>query len=105
MSVMQGPSAHASDDATPGRSTREAGTRTVLESSRIATIESARGRGYGTAMTVRIMDDGAAGGGDVAILQTTDMGKPIHERLGFRTVVEYTGYVDSRERRAGWRCI
>jgi GNAT superfamily N-acetyltransferase len=60
----------------------------------IATIESARGRGYGTAMTVRIVDDGAAGGCDVAILQATDMGKPIYERLGFRTVVEYSGYVD-----------
>jgi hypothetical protein len=60
----------------------------------ISTIESGRGRGYGTAMTARIMDDGVAGGCDVAILQATDMGRPIYERLGFRTVVEYSGYVD-----------
>ncbi len=60
----------------------------------IATIESARRRGYGAAMTMRIVDDGAADGCDVAILQASDMGMPIYERLGFRTVVEYTGYID-----------
>jgi GNAT superfamily N-acetyltransferase len=60
----------------------------------IATIETARKRGYGAAMTMRVVDDGAAGGCDVAILQASDMGQPIYERLGFRTVVEYTGWVD-----------
>jgi N-acetylglutamate synthase len=60
----------------------------------IATLETARRRGYGAAMTMRIVDDGAAEGCDVAILQASDMGRPIYERLGFRTVVEYVGYVD-----------
>lgn len=60
----------------------------------IATVETARKRGYGAAMTMRIVDDGAAAGCDVAILQASDMGKPIYERLGFRTVVEYVGWVD-----------
>lgn len=60
----------------------------------IATVETARRRGYGAAMTMRIVDDGAAAGCDVAILQASDMGFAIYERLGFRTVVEYTGYVD-----------
>jgi hypothetical protein len=60
----------------------------------IATVETARRRGYGAAMTMRIVDDGVADGCDVAILQASDMGRPIYERLGFRTVVEYTGYVD-----------
>jgi len=60
----------------------------------IATLEAARRRGYGAAMTMRIVDDGAADGCDVAILQASDMGRPIYERLGFRTVVEYVGYVD-----------
>jgi GNAT superfamily N-acetyltransferase len=60
----------------------------------IATVETARGRGYGAAMTMRIVDDGTAAGCDVAILQASDMGKPIYERLGFRTVVDYVGYVD-----------
>lgn len=60
----------------------------------IATIESARRQGHGAAMTMRIVDDGAAAGCDVAILQASNMGQPIYERLGFRTVVRYMGYVD-----------
>ena len=60
----------------------------------IATVESARHHGYGAAMTMRVVDDGAAAGCDVAILQSSAMGYPIYERLGFRTVVEYDGFVD-----------
>jgi len=60
----------------------------------IATVEGARGRGWGSAMTMRIVDDGAAAGCDVAILQASEMGRPIYERLGFRTVVDYVGFVD-----------
>ncbi len=30
----------------------------------------------------------------MAILQASDMGYPIYERLGFKTVVEYFAYVD-----------
>ena len=60
----------------------------------IATIESARKRGYGAAMTERIAADGAAAGCDVAILQASPMGLPIYERLGYRIVVVYDGYVE-----------
>lgn len=60
----------------------------------IATLASARGRGYGAAMTRRVAADGAAAGCDVAILQSSEMGFPIYERLGYRTVVEYMGYVE-----------
>jgi GNAT superfamily N-acetyltransferase len=60
----------------------------------IATIEAARRRGYGAAMTMRIVDDGLAAGCDVSVLQASDMGLPIYERLGFRTVVQYDGFVD-----------
>ena len=60
----------------------------------IATLPDARGRGYGTAMTMRIVDDGAVAGCDVACLQASEMGQPIYARLGFETVVEYVGYVD-----------
>jgi len=60
----------------------------------IATLASARGRGYGAAMTRRVAADGTAAGCDVATLQASEMGRPIYERLGYRTVVEYLGYVE-----------
>lgn len=60
----------------------------------IATVPAARRKGYGAAMTQRIIDDAVADGADVAILQASDMGKPTYERLGFRTVVEYVAYAD-----------
>jgi GNAT superfamily N-acetyltransferase len=60
----------------------------------IATIESARRRGYGAAMTARVVADGLLAGCDVAALQASEMGRPIYERLGFRTVVRYAAYVD-----------
>lgn len=60
----------------------------------LATVEGARKRGYGSAMTMRIVDDGAAEGCDVAVLQASEMGYPVYERLGFRTVVEYLGFID-----------
>ena len=53
----------------------------------IATTPDARRRGYGAAMSERVVADGAAVGCDVAILQASDMGRPIYERLGFRTVI------------------
>jgi GNAT superfamily N-acetyltransferase len=60
----------------------------------IATIPDARQRGFGTAMTDRIALDGRALGSDVAVLQASEMGRPIYERLGYRTVIEYVGYID-----------
>ena len=60
----------------------------------IATVPWARRRGLGAAVTQRIIDDGAASGCDVAVLQSSEMGRPIYERLGFRKVVDYVGYVD-----------
>jgi GNAT superfamily N-acetyltransferase len=63
----------------------------------IATVPNARKRGIGTAMTERIVDDGAAAGCEVAILQSSEMGRPIYEKLGFRTVVEYDGWIDQAQ--------
>jgi hypothetical protein len=60
----------------------------------ISTVESARRRGFGAAITARVAADGRRAGCDVAILQASPMGRPIYERLGYRTVVEYLGYVD-----------
>lgn len=60
----------------------------------IATVASARRRGFGEAMTTRVTADGAEAGCDVAILQASEMGKSLYERLGYRTVVEYLGFSD-----------
>lgn len=61
----------------------------------IATVESARRRGYGAAMTARVVADGADAGCDVAALQASEVGRPIYERQGFRTVVRYAAYIES----------
>jgi hypothetical protein len=45
-------------------------------------------------MTARVMADGVVAGCDVAALQASEMGRPIYERMGFRTVVRYTAYVE-----------
>jgi ribosomal protein S18 acetylase RimI-like enzyme len=60
----------------------------------IVTLASARRRGYGEAMTVRLAADGVAAGCDVAVLQASPMGLRLYERLGYRTVVRYMAYVE-----------
>jgi ribosomal protein S18 acetylase RimI-like enzyme len=59
----------------------------------IATIPEARGRGFGDAITRRLLTDAAAAGCEVAALTASDMGRPIYERIGFRLVLEYDIYV------------
>lgn len=59
----------------------------------IATVPSARRRGYGAAMTARVVMDGVAAGCDVAVLQASVVGRSTYERLGFRVEVPYTAYV------------
>jgi ribosomal protein S18 acetylase RimI-like enzyme len=61
----------------------------------IATVPAARRRGYGEAMTARVVADGIAAGCDVAVLQASEAGRPIYERLGFRVDVRYNAYVTS----------
>ena len=62
----------------------------------IATIPSARRRGYAAAMTARVVADGVLAGCDTAALQVSEMGRPIYERLGFRTVITYDAFVRAR---------
>jgi GNAT superfamily N-acetyltransferase len=52
----------------------------------IATLPAYRGRGYGTAMTARIVADGLAGGAKWSWLQSSPAGYTTYDRLGFRTV-------------------
>lgn len=55
----------------------------------IATIEAARRRGLGAAVTARVVADGVDAGCDVAVLQSSEMGLGVYRAMGFRTVVEY----------------
>lgn len=59
----------------------------------IATVPAARRRGYGEAMTARVVADGIGAGCDVAALQASEAGRPVYERLGFRVDVRYDAYV------------
>lgn len=49
----------------------------------VATVPAARGRGYGTAVTEAAMDGTRA---RLAVLQASEMGQPVYERMGYRVV-------------------
>jgi ribosomal protein S18 acetylase RimI-like enzyme len=82
------------EDGTPVTSGLAWRTGRTIGVYNIATVPVARRRGFGEAMTARVLVDGAAAGCDVAVLQASSMGRSIYERLGFRMAVRYTGYVD-----------
>ena len=48
-----------------------------------------RGRGYGAAVTSRVVRDGFEAGSELAFLQASDIGHGVYRRLGFRDVEEY----------------
>jgi ribosomal protein S18 acetylase RimI-like enzyme len=56
----------------------------------IATAHGYRGRGYGRAVTSRIMADGVDRGADLAYLQSSEEGYPLYQSMGFRTVETWT---------------
>ncbi len=62
----------------------------------VATLEPARGRGIGAAMTAAVVRRGAARGLSLATLQASSMGRPIYERLGFRFVCDLVPYRSPR---------
>ncbi|GAC1663700.1 MAG: hypothetical protein NVS9B8_03120 [Candidatus Limnocylindrales bacterium] len=76
-------------------------TGTTIGVYNISTIEAARRRGLGAAMTERVAADGRRDGCDVAILQSSPMGRPVYERMGFRTVVAYDGWIEPGAPTAG----
>lgn len=55
----------------------------------IGVIEPFRGRGIGTAITSEVLQAGYEDGCDIGVLQATEMGYPVYEKMGFETVVEY----------------
>lgn len=54
----------------------------------VATLEAARGRGYAAALMGHALADGRDRGRTTSTLQATDMGRPIYERLGYRSLGE-----------------
>ena len=56
----------------------------------IATVPAYRGRGYGRAVSSRIVADGVARGADLAYLQSSEDGYPLYQSMGFRTVETWT---------------
>ena len=58
----------------------------------VATLEPARRRGIGAALTAAAVRRGAERGLELATLQASSMGRPIYERLGFRFVCDLVPY-------------
>ena len=59
----------------------------------IATVERARRRGVGRAVTLELMRLGQARGCTDAVLMASEMGRPTYERLGFVEVCQTPQYV------------
>ena len=55
----------------------------------VGTQPEARGRGVGTAATWAAVTAGTDWGSDTIVLQASQMGLSLYERMGFRTVVRY----------------
>jgi len=58
----------------------------------VATLPAHRGRGYGTAITWHLMAD-ADPGWDLAVLQASEIGRPVYERMGFHLIREFVEFV------------
>lgn len=54
----------------------------------VATLERARGKGYARALMGHALADGRERGRTTSTLQATDLGRPIYERLGYRSLGE-----------------
>lgn len=55
----------------------------------VGSLEQARGKGLGRAVTAAATRAGFELGADVASLQASPMGKPIYEAMGYETVFDY----------------
>ncbi len=59
----------------------------------VATLPAHRGRGYGAAVTAQAVLDGFASGASFAVLQSSDAGFAVYQRLGFRTVESWESWI------------
>jgi GNAT superfamily N-acetyltransferase len=55
----------------------------------VGSLEQARGKGLGRAVTAAATNAGLKLGGEIASLQASPMGKPIYEAMGYETVFDY----------------
>ena len=58
----------------------------------VSTRPAYRGRGFGAALTLAAMQDARDAGYQVAILQASELGRPVYERLGFRECCRFQIY-------------
>jgi ribosomal protein S18 acetylase RimI-like enzyme len=58
----------------------------------IAVVPGARGRGVGRAITEKVLRDGVAAGADAAYLQSSALGRPLYESMGFRFQEDWTAF-------------
>jgi GNAT superfamily N-acetyltransferase len=54
----------------------------------VATLAHARGRGFASALMAHALADGRERGRTTSTLQATDLGRPVYERLGYRSLGE-----------------
>jgi GNAT superfamily N-acetyltransferase len=59
----------------------------------VGALEAYRHRGVGEAMTRHAVREGAAAGCLFSSLQASEMGRPVYERIGFRTITGYKTFV------------
>lgn len=59
----------------------------------VTTLPQARGRGIGTTMTGRVLEEGQADGYRFAVLHSTEMGHGLYRRMGFQEVGRFRRYV------------
>lgn len=59
----------------------------------VATIESARRRGIGAAVTLAPLLDARAAGYQIGVLQASEMGCPVYQRIGFTEQFRYHDYL------------
>ena len=61
----------------------------VCEVIHVGTIPEARRRGLGASVTAAVLEESAARGATLAVLQATPMGEPVYQQLGFTTIDRY----------------
>lgn len=58
----------------------------------VATLEDARGRGIGRAVTIAVLRDAMERGARFGVLESSDLGHPVYRRIGFRDVAALQVY-------------